>query len=207
MLTLTCCQDHILTENIWFVCSEASYSGDERRCHQRGTNDEQLKIELLSQCIAMEAESRVSQFHILTSSLVSPSVSLVSSAQLSRYSFPPLLAPSFLSSPPSPLSVTLVCTAAPTQYIPLFPSFLSDEKKELEKRQVENTHSLAKSQYIPSSPASYLPPPSSLLRTHTGEKPNTSSLSFLSTHLSSTSFFSERDENTGEKPNSLPIIN
>ena len=22
MLTLTCCQDHILTENIWFVCSE-----------------------------------------------------------------------------------------------------------------------------------------------------------------------------------------
>ena len=22
MLTLTCCQDHILTEDIWFVCSE-----------------------------------------------------------------------------------------------------------------------------------------------------------------------------------------
>ena len=34
MLTLTCCQDHILTENIWFVCSETSYSGDERRCAQ-----------------------------------------------------------------------------------------------------------------------------------------------------------------------------
>ena len=32
MLTLTCCQDHILTENIWFVCSETSYSGDERSC-------------------------------------------------------------------------------------------------------------------------------------------------------------------------------
>ena len=27
MLTLTCCQDHIFTENIWFVCSETSYSG------------------------------------------------------------------------------------------------------------------------------------------------------------------------------------
>ena len=25
MLTLTCCQDHILTENIWFVCSETSH--------------------------------------------------------------------------------------------------------------------------------------------------------------------------------------
>ena len=27
---LTCCQDHILTENIWFVWSETSYSGDRR---------------------------------------------------------------------------------------------------------------------------------------------------------------------------------
>ena len=33
-----CCQDHILTENIWFVCSETSYSGDERRCHGCGTS-------------------------------------------------------------------------------------------------------------------------------------------------------------------------
>ena len=58
MLTLTCCQDHILTENIWFVCSETSYSGDERRCHYAGqTNNEQLKIELLSQW-KLEAESR-----------------------------------------------------------------------------------------------------------------------------------------------------
>ena len=38
-MTLTCCQDHILTENIWFVWSETSYSGDERRCHGCGTND------------------------------------------------------------------------------------------------------------------------------------------------------------------------
>ena len=30
MLTLTCCQDHILTENIWFVWLKTSYSGDER---------------------------------------------------------------------------------------------------------------------------------------------------------------------------------
>ena len=29
MMTLTCCQDHILTENIWFGWSETSYSGDE----------------------------------------------------------------------------------------------------------------------------------------------------------------------------------
>ena len=33
----TCCQDHILTENIWFVWSETSYSGDERRCYRCGT--------------------------------------------------------------------------------------------------------------------------------------------------------------------------
>ena len=38
MLTLTCCQDHILTKNIWFVCLETSYSGDERRCDGCGTN-------------------------------------------------------------------------------------------------------------------------------------------------------------------------
>ena len=58
MLTLTCCQDHILTENIWFVCSETSYSGDERRCYRCGTNERQkLKIELLSQW-KLEAESR-----------------------------------------------------------------------------------------------------------------------------------------------------
>ena len=39
MLTLTCCQDHILTENVWFVCLETSYSGDEMRCHRCGTTD------------------------------------------------------------------------------------------------------------------------------------------------------------------------
>ena len=42
MLTLTCCQDHILTENIWFVCSETLYSGDERRCDGCGTNDQTI---------------------------------------------------------------------------------------------------------------------------------------------------------------------
>ena len=45
MLTLTCCQDHILTENIWFVWSETSYSGDERRCHGCGRNEQQTNIE------------------------------------------------------------------------------------------------------------------------------------------------------------------
>ena len=49
MLTLTCCQDHILTET--------SYSGDERRCHGCGTNNRTLKIELLSQW-KLEAEFR-----------------------------------------------------------------------------------------------------------------------------------------------------
>ena len=52
-MTLTCCQDHILTENIWFVWSETSYCGDERRCYRCGTNNQPtkqtLKIELLSQ--------------------------------------------------------------------------------------------------------------------------------------------------------------
>ena len=43
MKTLTCCQDHILTENIWFVCSEISYSGDERRCYRCGTNKQTNK--------------------------------------------------------------------------------------------------------------------------------------------------------------------
>ena len=56
-MTLTCCQDHILTENIWFVWSETSYSGDERRCYRCGTNKRTLKIELLSQW-KLEAEFR-----------------------------------------------------------------------------------------------------------------------------------------------------
>ena len=58
-MTLTCCQDHILTENIWFVWSETSYSGDERRCYRCGTNNDQrtVKIELLSQW-KLEAEFR-----------------------------------------------------------------------------------------------------------------------------------------------------
>ena len=43
MLTLICCQDHILTEYIWFVWSETSYSGDERRCHRCGTNNQTNK--------------------------------------------------------------------------------------------------------------------------------------------------------------------
>ena len=41
---------HHLSENIWFVWSKTSYSGDKRRCYQAGrtTNDEQWKIVLLS---------------------------------------------------------------------------------------------------------------------------------------------------------------
>ena len=57
MLTLTCCQGHILTENIWFVCSGTSYSGNEGRCHGCGTNKRTLEIKLLSRW-KLEAESR-----------------------------------------------------------------------------------------------------------------------------------------------------
>ena len=63
MMTLTCCQDHILTEYIWFVWSKTSYIGDERRCYRCGTNDDRqtnqqtMKKELLSQW-KLEAEFR-----------------------------------------------------------------------------------------------------------------------------------------------------
>ena len=56
MMALTCCQDHILTENIWFVCSETSYSEDRGDVTDAGQPTEQLKIELLSQ-LKLEAES------------------------------------------------------------------------------------------------------------------------------------------------------
>ena len=57
MLTLTRCQDHILTENVWVVWSKTSYSGDKKKCRYAGrTNDDkQLKIEQLSQW-KLEAE-------------------------------------------------------------------------------------------------------------------------------------------------------
>ncbi len=57
-MTLTHCQDHVLLENIWFVWSKASYSGDKRSCYQAGRDKqptEQGKIELLSQW-KLEAE-------------------------------------------------------------------------------------------------------------------------------------------------------
>ena len=57
-MALTCCQDHILTESIWFVWSKTSHlSGDRRRCYNAGRTNEQLKIELLSQW-KLEAEFR-----------------------------------------------------------------------------------------------------------------------------------------------------
>ena len=63
MLTLTCCQDHILTENIWFVCSETSYSGDERRCHRCGTTDRPITEDRATQ--PMEAGGWVSQKQLI----------------------------------------------------------------------------------------------------------------------------------------------
>ena len=63
-MTVTCCQDHILTENIWFVWSETSYSEDERMCHGCGTTKRRtLKIELLSQW-KLEAESRKNHYKL-----------------------------------------------------------------------------------------------------------------------------------------------
>ena len=47
MMMMKRCQDHILTENIWFVWSETSYSGDKWRCYWCRT-DGQWKIVLLS---------------------------------------------------------------------------------------------------------------------------------------------------------------
>lgn len=46
------CQDHILTENIWFVWSRnhiVEISGDVTDAGRKTTDDEQGKIELLSQ--------------------------------------------------------------------------------------------------------------------------------------------------------------
>ena len=60
-MTLTSCQDHILTEKIWFVWSKISYSGDKWRCHYAGRR-QTVKIELLSQW-KLEAE-----FHNISNS-------------------------------------------------------------------------------------------------------------------------------------------
>ena len=58
-LTVTCCQDHTLLENIWFVWSETSYSGDERRCYRCGTNKRPNTEDRATQ--PMEAGGWVSQ--------------------------------------------------------------------------------------------------------------------------------------------------
>ena len=61
-MMLTRYQDHILTENIWFVWSETSYSGDERSCHGCGTNNERTTniedraIQLMPMQLMIEAE-------------------------------------------------------------------------------------------------------------------------------------------------------
>ena len=61
MLTLTCCQDLILTENIWFVCLETSYSRNERRCHRCGTTERTTTITEDRATQPMEAGGWVSQ--------------------------------------------------------------------------------------------------------------------------------------------------
>ena len=59
-MTLTCCHDDIITENIWFVCSETSYSGDERRCNRCGTMDQPNSEDRATQPV--EAWGWVSQY-------------------------------------------------------------------------------------------------------------------------------------------------
>ena len=59
-MMLTRWQDHILTENIWFVWSETSYSGNERMCHGCGTNERTNSEDRATQ--PMEAGGWVSQF-------------------------------------------------------------------------------------------------------------------------------------------------
>ena len=44
MLALTRYQDHILTENIWFVWSKTSYSGDKRKCCNTGRQPNERTI-------------------------------------------------------------------------------------------------------------------------------------------------------------------
>ena len=42
MMVMTHCQDHILTENIWFVWSKTSYSGDKWKCYYAGRRDKNI---------------------------------------------------------------------------------------------------------------------------------------------------------------------
>ena len=46
---MTRCQDHILTENIWFGWSRTSYSGDKWRCHGCGTTNERTREDSATQ--------------------------------------------------------------------------------------------------------------------------------------------------------------
>ena len=58
-MTLTCWQDHILIENIWFVWSKTSYSGDERRCYNAGqTTNERTFEDRATQPLKRKAEFR-----------------------------------------------------------------------------------------------------------------------------------------------------
>ena len=59
MMTMTWCQDLIITENVWFAWSNSSYSGDKWRCHRCGTNDERTREDSATQPMdSWKAESR-----------------------------------------------------------------------------------------------------------------------------------------------------
>ena len=72
-MLLTHCQDHTLTENIWFVWSRTSYSGDKWRCHRCGTDgrttNKQGKIGLLSQWMLDGLSFAISYFNFVLSKL------------------------------------------------------------------------------------------------------------------------------------------
>ena len=59
-----CCQDHILTENIWCVCSKTSYCGDERRCYRCRTTERTITEDRATQ--PREAGGWVSPFFLCT---------------------------------------------------------------------------------------------------------------------------------------------
>ena len=58
MMTMTHCQDQILTENIWFVWSETSYSGDKKSCHQAGQRTNKKKDSATQPLHCRKAEFR-----------------------------------------------------------------------------------------------------------------------------------------------------
>ena len=58
MMMMTRCQDHILTENIWFGWSRTSYSWDKWRCNRCGTDERTREDRATQPMDSWKAESR-----------------------------------------------------------------------------------------------------------------------------------------------------